>query len=1161
MEYTLFFSYQSDTKSEFDFIRDVLSNEVKSNLFSIGIDLKVDYGMRKVAGNPDLLKTMLKKGEECDIFLADLTYVTKFTNKAGREKYVPNPNVMLELGHAWNFHGNNNTIFIQNESTGKSEDLPVDLKGFRFPISYKLNDGDLDKEKKRTRKTLCKDLTNAIIDVIKSIEDCNKTKYFPFEKFTLCQLHNNNDEFVETKYFEEFSKTVKDRLESDKSVIITGKSGCGKSRMIKEFISRDFCTQEQNDTLYCKYTQTEKAELLKKINELVNDYLRRNTVLILDNCNYDIASDVRDILFRFQHKCIFIMESTNYTNCISIKIDPEEYIIDIIANKAPGRESELVAKCGYNLEHVIRTINNVPYIPNTYNVDKKCAILLSYISLFSKVGFKKHHESEFNYICQLSRFSIEDGHSIINQLISQGHIISRGGFIFIDSDSVADEYAKKMWQQKLTEKFSFEELIDKNNLALWFINRQIKIASQSKECESFLKNIIKINLRDISFVDSFLGKCITPELAKLYSKEVLTSLEILCNKNKDYDFQEIYGPLWALEIIVRKKGLFKRAIMLLLSLRERPTYHKVNIKNLVSDHFKHIDHNYNPNINIDLFKELYTIGHIEIIKDVYASVFNVSYKDLSNEQAQYLKDMFSFLIHIRIGNKDWANSVIVENVLVARNLDISRQIFAEIRAISEENEVNINVAEALSNKIRWASNEDKKSIKSLLKSISGRNPRTMLYIKVVLFKSDEILDREILQSSMNKIAAEITQSKDWENNIDILLEGGRKYDENCRSFGYAISQLYNNSDDIIIKCLDLYREIPVEEQSYGFIIGLFHKFALLDNISIYKQKRDELLECPEFINIAIALSNYCENTIQDLKRIKDALIDYSLPLTKLNDLYSLILSEAEYCSFASELIDLNKEGSDMGILFLNRGRNIHKEINISSCIEEIVNHYNYWGESNCNYDSTYSIFIELLIHALNTHPNENLAKSIIISMINGANSKYFNNNYRLVNLFMILIKSYQRLFLEHILPVIIDDSFKTYKSRNNLGQLFKFQHTTDNDVYLEWCEKNGSSAAKFVAGFIPLFKEENYDTIWTDEAKTLMNKYNNDSDILSIISTRLFNGEVSIAKYSRLKKAYDLLNEDDNTTIRLWATEQSERMSQYIQREREKFEAETVWYK
>ncbi|MDR3056667.1 MAG: hypothetical protein LBU84_00825 [Prevotella sp.] len=1163
MEYTLFFSYQSDTKHEFDFIKGVLANEVKGNLSTKGIDLKLDFGMRDVAGNPDLLITMLQKGEDCDIFLADLTYVTNFINANGKEKYVPNPNVMLELGHAWNFHGHNHTIFIQNKSKGKSEDLPVDLKGFRFPISYELHDNASEENKKDTRRMLCNDLTSAIEAVINSIEEGNKDKYLPFKKFAFCQLQRNSEgAFIETQYFEQFTKAVKSRLESNQFITITGKNGCGKSRIIKEFISRDFSESRLNNTLYCKYTQTDTARLCETLNKLILKELRRDTVLILDNCDDTIAGELRSILLGFQHRCIFIMESTSYTDSAPIKIDPKEYVVDIIANIAPGRESEIVAQCGYNPEYVIQTINNIPYTPYTYNVDSESTKLLSYISLFSKVGFGEYRQNEFEYICYLSSFSSTMGCSIVKGLIDKGYIIRQGGFIFIESDVVANEYAKKMWQQNLADEFLFDELLDKSNLAQWFINRQIQIAPKTKECAYFLKNIIKIKLRDISFVDSGLGKYITPKLAELYPKDVLTSLEILSNKNKDHDFQEIYGPLWAFDIIVRKEGLFNRAITLILNLQDGASNNKTDIKSIVSDHFKRINYRYNPNVSIESFQALYANGYIDIVKDVYSSIFNVGYKDLLAEQMQYLREMFSFLISIRVENKDWANSIIVDNVLTARHLGISRQVFAVVRAIVEEDSVKLNIAEVLTDKIKWATPEDRKSIKALLKSIFEISSRNMLYSKVVLSKSERLLDKETVESAMNDVAFEILKNKDWENDIDILLRGGRKYDANCLWFGYAISQQYGNCDKLITQCLYLYRDIPIEDQSYGFIIGVFHKYAVEDNMSFYKQKRDELLECPEFIHIAIALSNSCENTISDLMSIKKALIANSLSLVKLNDLYFINLTEIEYRSFATELINLSKDGSDTGIKLLDRAINVHKNIDISNCLEDILIRYNYWDASDCSYDSAYSKFIDLLIYTLNTHPNNKLAEAIIASMINGCDSPYFNNNCSVVDLFKILIERYQYLFLGKILPVIIDGSFDTYLKKRHIEGLFKFQHTADNGVYLEWCEKNGTPAAEFVANFISLLKEDNDGNIvWMDEAKTLMNTYSDNSYVLNNISTRLFNGEISIAKYNRLKKAYELLIDDKNSAIRLWAIEQTENMDQYIQRERDQIEVERVWYK
>lgn len=1162
MEYTLFFSYQSDTKHEFAFIKETLSNEVKSTLAIKSIDLKIDFGMRNIAGNPDLLETMLEKGEKCDIFLADLTYVTNFINESKNKKHIPNPNVMLELGHAWNFHGNNHTIFIQNESHGKANDLPVDLKGFRFPISYELRDDASTEDRKMIRKNLSKDLAKAIEEVIYSIEENCKIKYHPLHQFALCQLHNSNEEFIITNYFNQLSIFIKEKLISNNYIIIEGKHKCGKSRIIKEYIYREYSTQEQNNILYCKFTQTNVSELCNKLNELVNRELKRETLFIIDNCNDLIITEIQSILCSHNHKCIFVIDSAKLSELEVIKIDHKLYSIDIIANKVHGLESEIIAKCGYNLEYIIRTLNNAQYTPYEYDVDDDSNILLSYLSLFSKVEFNNNSDIEFNFICRLSHFDTERGYSIIKQQINKGYVLYQGGFIFIESDLVANEYAKKLWMQKLAKELPFDTLINNGNLAHWFINRQTQVASQNKECACYLKNIIRKYIRDISFVDSRLGKNIIPNLAKLYPKELLNSMEILCAQNNDYKFQEIHGLLWALDTILRTKELFNRGIILLLSLRTNSTYNSVNVQEIASGHFKRISYDFNPNANIESFRELYTTGHFELIKDVYNSIFNVGYKVISPEQKQYLCEMFTFLISIRAENKDWANSIIINNVLAARHLGLSRQVFAEIRAIVEETETAFNVAELLSNKIRWASAEDKKSIKSLLKSISERNLRTMLYSEIVLFRNEGKPDIEALKSSMSKIATEVMQNEYWEDEIDILLRGGRKYDANCLWFGYSLSQKYEDCEKIITKCLDLYRKIPIEEQSYGVITGLFHKYKSENNTSVYKQKRNDLLGDPNFIHIAIALFNSCENTLDDLIKLKKSLITNSLSLDKLNDLYAIKLSEAEYLSFSMELIYYSKEGADVGIVFLEQAINNYQTINISNCIEEILVRYNYWNAVDYAYDSAYSKLLELLIYSLNNHPTEKLAETIIVSMINGCGSQHFNNNYSVVELFRILIKLYQKIFLKHISPIIDKTSLDQYKKQWNLEKLFKFNHIADNDVYFEWCKTSGIHAVEFCVNFIPLLdNSDNKNTVWTVEAKTFMQKYSDNSNILSIISTRLFCGEVSIAKYCKLKSAYESLISDNSKAIRLWAIEQAEDMDRNIQRLKDRKEIEQIWFK
>lgn len=1162
MRYILFFSYQSDTKHEFNFIKNILESEVKNALLVNDIDLTVDFGMRDVAGNPDLLQTMLIKGKECDIFLADLTYVAEFTNSNGNPKFVPNPNVMLELGHAWNEHGDNHTIFIQNKAKGQAEHLPVDLKGFRFPISYELNDDASKSEKTTVKSELAKDLIKTITTVVNSIESSNKTRFLPFEKFAHCSLQkiHNQYEFIRTGYFDKINNDLNAKLSSSQAVVLSGKSGCGKSRIVKEFVCRDFSEQQQNDIFYCKLSQTSPSVLFDMLKKL-KIKLKRDSYFIIDNCDDITANEFPDILYGTNHKVIAIIGKS--ANKEQIKIDAKMYINEIIGIKAPNKWNEVMQQNITDIGHIVAILHNDSYQPNTYNVDSDSEMLLGYISLFSKIGFTGQFENEFSKLCILFKWKIDNKRNIVKKLIEDGYIVYQGGFIFIESDAVANEYAKKMWEQGLDNVLSFDALIGKANLAKWFINRQIYIVSHCKQCSEFLKSIVKTNLRDVTFVDSQLGKSIISNLAEVFPKETLISLEILSNDNMGYEFGEIHGPLWAINKIIANKGLFNRAIQLLLKLRDRNTYYKTDFKKIAADYFGRINYNFNPNVSVEAFEAMHNSGHIDIVKNVYTSIFNVGYKDLGETQTRYLREMFLFLISIRKENKEWVNSVIIENILASRHLGISRKVFAEVRKIVEENDFeDVNIAEILSNKIRWASPDEKKSIKALLKSMSDKDSRMMLYNAVVLNKSDNMPDRELLKSSMSEIASGIIQNENWEDDIDILLRGARKWDANCFWFGYAISQQYEECDNLITRCLESYKNIPLDEQSYGFFTGLFHKYVSGEDMSVFKQNRDELLKKPEYFNLAMSLSNACINSIEDLTSIKDAIIANSLSLIRLNELYNINLSESEYCSFASELIQISKDGADSAIKLLDRTIKIYPNINISICIDEILERYDYWDASDYSYDSVYSMFIELLEYTLKNYPSGTFAEKVIESIIKGCGNRHFNNNYSVLDLFRILIEQYQELFLDKILHIINDDSFETYRKRDSLVGLFEFQHTANLDIYLQWCNKNGKRAAEFVAKFIAPFKDADDGNLqWTDEVKSLMYTFSDDTYVLSNISTRLFNGEVSISKYTRLKNAYDLLIDDNNATIRLWAIEHSESMERYIQSKQKEAEVRNVWYR
>ncbi len=1166
IKYKLFFSYQSDTKDERSFILSALY--YSRNLLKInGIDLYIDHGMRGVGCNSNLLDTMLAKGSGSYIFLADLTYVTKFTNHSGDEKWVPNPNVMLELGHAWHSHGSHHTIFIQNKKEGKPEYLPVDLKGFRYPISYTLIGTETKDEKRDIRKNLGNNLAKAINDVISSIETEDETKYSPFEKFVYWKLLRFNQEFIETDYYNNISTEITNRLQQEKNIIISGKENCGKSRIIREIINRKF-GKRLNDIFYCDMTQTDVSHLFKKLKELRVE-LCRPSIFIIDNCSDDIYKQINeDVLYEFQHTCICISNSSKY-NDNALKINHKQYINQIIALKCISTGKSIINECGYNLSYVISKIYNITYTPDTYNgLNEQENRIIECLSLFSKIGYKDRFGQEFKDFCLLFKLNFDNLSDTIENLIEREYIIEKGGFILIEADSIAKEYSKTLWEKNLSEKLKFEDLVDKGNLSDWFINRQVLVKEVSKKCSQFLKDIIKKELRQISFLDTPQGNRITYKLAEIFPKEILTSLEFVEEDNRKYIYNEISGIIGAIKIISNTKNLFDRTIDLLLELSDR-SKQKVNTRQTIIDLFRVVNGRFNSNTNVDSLKKLYNSGEVDLVNKLYSNLFNISYKDLPEAQNTYLRDAFIFLVSIRNQNKDWANNLILENIFAARSLGLAKPVFASIREIANENNPDCIVAETLTKQIRWASNDDKTSIKRLLKDISGKSISNMLYQKIVLYQNDITFNREKLKAAMRNVAKDVlSKNADWINYIDVLLKGGRRYDANAFWFGIAIEEMYNDSKKLIDHCLNLYETIPQDEQSHGFVVGLHHKFVNDDDFFDFKQKRNEILLNKHLVYLGIAMSNACENTIEDLSKIKDALIKNNLPIDYINKVYSMQLSEDEYCNFSLGLIKQSKDASDAGIKLLYRASTAHKGINLTKCLSQAITLYNYWDIVSSEYDSSYHDLFEMLTNTLKSFPNEDFAKIIISSMIKNCNSRNFNYNSSAIDLFKILVKQYLKILLNNIEGLLEDSSSENYwlsenyMKRIKLQELFSFSSGNEKE-YIEWCNNNGVKAAEFVAPFIPLIKFKDNNTIekWTDEATSLMNKYCENSNILSIIHGRLYSGSISISRYQSLKQACELLSKNENRTIRLWAMKQAEHLDDCINRETEKDDLRKVLYK
>lgn len=160
----VFYSWQSDIESKYNrnFIEDALEKAVKNINKDIvdGPLLSVDKDTRGVPGSPDIVTTILQKIDKSVCFLADITPMGKI-----REKLIPNPNVMFELGFALSSLGFERVILICNTAYGKLNELPFDI-GLKRIISYSYNENTDDDEKRDCRQRLILIIQEALKTIV-----------------------------------------------------------------------------------------------------------------------------------------------------------------------------------------------------------------------------------------------------------------------------------------------------------------------------------------------------------------------------------------------------------------------------------------------------------------------------------------------------------------------------------------------------------------------------------------------------------------------------------------------------------------------------------------------------------------------------------------------------------------------------------------------------------------------------------------------------------------------------------------------------------------------------------------------------------------------------------------------------------------------------------
>ena len=150
MRRIVFYSWQSDLPNSTNrgLIQSALEEAAKKIVAddSVAVEPVIDRDTQNVPGSPDIASTIFSKITGADIFVADVTIVTR----AKDMRPSPNPNVLIELGYALKTLGPERIILVFNKSFGKIEELPFDLR-MRRALVYEMPESASERAPERMK--------------------------------------------------------------------------------------------------------------------------------------------------------------------------------------------------------------------------------------------------------------------------------------------------------------------------------------------------------------------------------------------------------------------------------------------------------------------------------------------------------------------------------------------------------------------------------------------------------------------------------------------------------------------------------------------------------------------------------------------------------------------------------------------------------------------------------------------------------------------------------------------------------------------------------------------------------------------------------------------------------------------------------------------------
>lgn len=1207
MAYKVFFSYQSDIKVYCErFIRVAIHKAIREIK---EFEIKLDYGMRGTSGNPLLIEEMLQKAKNADIVISDLTLIGTSDNGMKR---ISNPNVLLETGHAWSIHGYNRTLFVMNTAFGPPENLPVDLKGFRWPILYSLNSDNSEEEKKEILIELKEDIKIAIINAINSISESEKTRWLPFKILSGWSNSNYNEKYTFIEKYTEFKKAVMDVLQfKSKSIRLVGPPNCGKSRFLYELLnSEDTAPYIKDKILYCdcSFSEGRIDRITEKLEELCA--FRKEKIIILDNLSQEMHDKITKIIENANLSLISlgrndgkIKQQIGYIEWSDDMI--RELINSIIENNyaqvVASDKYRIIEECGLNIEEILillqlykpqKKLDGIPLKSNLIDYYQLRELpefnFLKVLSLFDHVGYNNGYEDSFLKLVHFFKLDIEEINRQIPILERRKILVKKGVYIIIIPLRLARELAIEFWNDDFISIYpGFIEFISMIKLIQPFIKRTKELLDSGNPLE-FVKNISKTTLRNYDFLNTNEGAMLFMECSSIAPLETLDSLEVVFDGKTTEDLIKFDAGrryiAWALERHVFRKELFIRAAKLLYRLAKAEIE---EISNNTTGQFTHLFQPILPGTSASLRVRcdfLLEIAQREINPIIYKAFSYAlksegytrdggAEKQFDQELVDYYptsKDEIAEYQHyfVDFAMKKWINDgdesmrkILKQNILGFCLRGLHDLIFPFIKTLIEK--------EGLSNELckdliivrnRFNGHVDSTVLVSfdnlLTKPFSEIENKFRMVIAFPPYNEYRKWENDYEKKFYELVERIVSDDKfSWLQYLSILLEGEMQI---CTiRFGEIIGKELSDINTVVNTSIDILKLLPTEKQNINLLKGIIRG---VNDEKFTRGLLQQLSSHDELVKHIFDLSLFLKMNLNDFQFLLKVIEKHDLNIKLLTTLSPNDIEIEDFSTLCRSILAKELEGAIVCSYFIYEF--LESEQNKIRNIEEIVRQIlkvNLWeldGDYSY-YNQLESIYLKWL--AYNNHNSEEIG-TIIEHLFDVCEKNYSYRDTKYYSVIEYLIENHFDIFFDHVAKAL---KSKGYSFKRNFASIVESYHKWNKEKIVVWCKETGGEGADFFLYFLPFGKSESKEPEWDDLFLNLMEISYDHPYLLDNVSSRLHSYGVTGSAVPLYKYRLSLIQKlkiHPIDEIRIWAIKEEERIGRSLDYERRSDENYIVLY-